>query len=190
MGATRSRASTRQIAPRTTRIPTVGKSTPSTLPNNSAVAWVAKLVKKCRKSRPRRERKGEHDADRDVPLRQFFAHETHENAGGDRHRDQAPEWRDADEHGARRAGEADMRQRVTGEGLPAQNQEIADAASDDRDHRRRGEGVAHEIIFKHANDLRGRGYARGRAHDRVHGDGRRARHRGCRTSRRCDREYG
>ncbi|MEI9915613.1 MAG: hypothetical protein WDN29_07125 [Methylovirgula sp.] len=50
----------------------------------------------------------------------------------------------ADEHGARRAGEADMCQRMASKGLPAQHQEIADATGDDRDHRRRSEGVAHK----------------------------------------------
>ena len=52
---------------------------------------------------------------------------------GERHGDQAPERRDADQHRAGGAGEADMRQRMTGEGLCAQHQEEADQAADHRD---------------------------------------------------------
>ena len=48
-------------------------STPSTLPNSSAVAWVAKAVKKCRNSRPKPERQRQHDADRHVALREPLA---------------------------------------------------------------------------------------------------------------------
>ena len=63
--------------------------------------------------------------------------------------DQAPERRDADQHRAGGAGEADMRQRMTGEGLAAQHQEVADQAADDRDDGRRREGVPHEIVVEH-----------------------------------------
>ena len=66
------------------------------------------------------QRKGEHEADRHIPLRQSFAHEAHADAAGDRHQHQAPERRNADEHGARRAGEADMGERMTGKGLAPQ----------------------------------------------------------------------
>ena len=48
-------------------------------------------------------------------------------------RDQAPERRDADQHRAGGAGEADMRQRMAGEGLAAQHQEEADQPADHRD---------------------------------------------------------
>ncbi len=101
------------------------------------------------------ERQRQHHADRDVPLRQPLAHQAHGDAGRDGHQHQAPEWRNADQERAGRAGEADMRQRVAGKRLAAQHQEIADRAGQDGDHGRGRERVAHEIVVKH-----GHGHAR------------------------------
>ena len=38
---------------------------------------------------------------------------------------------------------------MTGEGLSAQHQEIADQPRDNSDNGRRLEGVLHEVVFKH-----------------------------------------
>ena len=61
-----------------------------------------------------------------------LAQQAHADPRGERHRDQAPEGRYANQHRTRGAGEADMRQRVTGERLRAQHQEEADEAADHR----------------------------------------------------------
>ena len=55
--------------------------------------------------------------------------------------DQARERRDAEQHRARRAGEAGMRQRMAGEGLAAQHQKVPDHAGHDRYDPRGDEGV-------------------------------------------------
>ena len=77
---------------------------------------------------------------------------SHDDAGGEREADQAPQRREADQAGAGRAGKADMRQRVAGEGLPAHHQEIADNARHHRDDAGGGEGVVHEFVVKHVSD--------------------------------------
>ncbi len=55
----------------------------------------------------------------------------------------------AEQRGARRACEADMAQRVAGERLAAQHEEIADKAGEHGGHARGRERRAHEIVFKH-----------------------------------------
>ncbi len=142
---------------------TVAGSTASTLPKSSAVAWVAKLVKKCRKSRPSASAKAStrpiatsRCATRSPmkPIRMPAASVivTRPQSGAT-----------PIEHGPCRAGEADMRKRMAGEGLSAQHEEIADDAGNDGDHGRGGEGIAHEVIFKHAMIPRAR---KGRANAR------------------------
>ena len=120
------------------------------------------------KQQPQSQSEGEDEANGDVALRETFAHETHADASRQRHREQPPQRRDADQDGAGRAGETDMGERVAGEGLAAQHQEIADGAGQDRDDRRRGKGVAHEIVVKHGWNapVRARGPARRRDGDR------------------------
>ena len=86
--------------------------------------------------------------------------------------DEAAERRQAEQHRAGRAGEADMRQRVAGEGLAAQHEEEADRPGENRRDPGGGEGGAHEVVFKHA-----------RRRDRAHGRGRRPR-AGARRARR------
>ena len=66
---------------------------------------------------------------------------------------QAEERRQADQHRAGRAGKADMGQRVAGEGLAAQHEEIADRARDDADDGRGDEGVAHELVVEDAHGV-------------------------------------
>ena len=56
---------------------------------------------------------------------------------------------DADQRGARGAGEADMGEGMAGEGLPAQHQEPADRARDERDDAARREGAEDEVIGEH-----------------------------------------
>ena len=56
---------------------------------------------------------------------------------------------DADQHRAGRAGETDMGQRVAGESLAAQHQEITDQPRHDGGDASGREGVPHEIVFKH-----------------------------------------
>ena len=101
---------------------------------------------------PEAERERQHQPDGDVALGQALAGEAHADAGGDSGRDQAGERRRAHQHRAGGAGEADMRQRVAGKGLAAQNQEIADQPGHQRDDRRRREGVLHEVVLKHRRD--------------------------------------
>ena len=57
---------------------------------------------------------------------------------------------DADQHRAGGAGEADMRQRVAGESLRRAAPGNSRPARDHRDDAGGGEGVAHEIVVKHA----------------------------------------
>ena len=63
--------------------------------------------------------------------------------------DQTPNRRDADQHRASRAGKTDMPERVTGESLAAQHQEIADQPRHDGGDAGGGERVLHEIVIKH-----------------------------------------
>ena len=72
----------------------------------------------------------------------------HHDAGGEREAEQAPERRQPDQPGAGRAGKADMRERVAGEGLPAHHQEIADNARHHRHDAGGGEGIVHEFILR------------------------------------------
>ena len=75
-----------------------------------------------------------------------------------------------EQHGTRGAGEADMRQRMAGEGLRAQHEEESDEPADHRDDAGGGERVLHEVIREH-----------GACHDRAswhRADGRRVRHHG------------
>ena len=103
---------------------------------------------------PETERQRQHHADGDIALAQALAEHTHADAGRDGEADQPPHRSDADQHRAGRAGKADMRQRVAGEGLSAQHQEIADQPGDDRGDAGCGERVPHEIVVKHGDDDR------------------------------------
>ena len=75
----------------------------------------------------------------------------HHDAGGEREAEQAPQRREPDQAGAGRAGKADMRERVAGEGLPAHHQEIADDARHHRHDAGGGEGIVHEFILEHVS---------------------------------------
>ncbi len=77
--------------------------------------------------------------------------ETHGDAAGDGEADEAPQGRQADQAGAGRAGETDMRQRVAGEGLSAHHQEEADQPRHHGDDAGGGEGVGHEIVSEHVS---------------------------------------
>ncbi len=118
------------------------------------------------------QRQRQHHADRHVPLGELLAEQAHADAGHDRKADEAGEGREAEQDRARRAGEADMGERVAGEGLAAQDEEEADRSGEHGRNARGREGGAHEVIFKH-------GRRRGRAHARARrrGDARRARRR-------------
>ena len=98
---------------------------------------------------PQAQRERQHHADRHVTRGELLAEQPHANPGDKREADQARKRRYAEQHRARRAGEADMRQRVSGERLPAQHEEEPDRARKQRRHAGRGEGGAHEIVFKH-----------------------------------------
>ena len=74
----------------------------------------------------------QNDADGDIAAADPFAEESHAEASRQREADEPPKWGDADEGGAGRAGKADMRQRVTREGLTAHHQKNADQS---RHHR-------------------------------------------------------
>ena len=100
------------------------------------------------KSQAQRQR--QHHADRDVALGELLAEKSHADSAQEGEADKAGQRREAEQHRARRPGEADMRQRMAGEGLSAQHEEEADRSGEDRRHARRGEGGAHEIVFKHA----------------------------------------
>ena len=78
-----------------------------------------------------------------------LAEQPHGDAGGEREAEQAPQRREPEQRGAGRPGKADVRERVAGEGLPAQHQEIADQAGDHRDDAGGREGAEHEIVVKH-----------------------------------------
>ena len=98
------------------------------------------------------ERERQHEADGDVALGQALAEQAHADPGGDRHTDQAPERRDAEQDGAGGAREADMGQGVTGEALVAEHEEVADGTADQGDDGRSGEGGAHEVVLKHGRN--------------------------------------
>ena len=82
------------------------------------------------KSKAERER--QHHADRHVARGELLAEQPHADPGDKGEADQACERREAEQNRARRAGEADMRQRVAGERLPAQHQEEPDRAGQHR----------------------------------------------------------
>ena len=96
------------------------------------------------------ERHGQHKADGDIAVG-LFADQADAEAGGHGEDGEPEERREADQYRAGGAGKADMRQRVTGEGLAAQNKEIADAARDNRHDGRGGEGIAHELVVEDAH---------------------------------------
>ena len=61
-----------------------------------------------------------------------LAEKTHADSRGERKSDKAGQRREADKQRAGRAGEADMRQRMAGERLPAQHQEEPDRSGQHR----------------------------------------------------------
>lgn len=101
------------------------------------------------KQQPKTERERQDDADRDIALGQPLAHCAHADPRRDSQHHQTPDRRHADQNRARGAGETDMGKRMTGKRLSTQHEEIADQTRDDRDDRRRREGMLHEVVFKH-----------------------------------------
>ena len=95
------------------------------------------------------ERQGQHGADRDIAVAQAVAEDTDRRRRGEGEGQQTPERIDAEQDRAGRAGEADMRKRMTGEGQVAQYQEIPDRPGDDRDDAAGEKGGAHEVVVKH-----------------------------------------
>ena len=79
----------------------------------------------------------------------FLAEQAHADPGHHGEADEPGERRKAEQRRAGRAGETDVAERVAGEGLAAQHQEIADRARQDRRDAGGREGGAHEVVFKH-----------------------------------------
>ncbi len=75
-------------------------------------------------AQPQRQR--QHHADRHVALGELFAEQPHADAGNEGEADEAGERRKAEQHRPGRAGEADMGERMAGEGLAAQHKKEAD----------------------------------------------------------------
>src|SRR6267143_1289455 len=70
-------------------------------------------------------------------------------------REQADDRIEREDHGAGRAREADVRQRVSRESGSPQDDEVADRPGDDRDDRARLEGVDHELVAEQITHVGG-----------------------------------
>ncbi len=81
-----------------------------------------------KKQQPKTQRERQDDADRDIAPGQTLADRAHADPRGHCRHHQTPDRRDADQNRAGGAGETDMRKRMTGKGLAAQDEEIADQA--------------------------------------------------------------
>ena len=110
--------------------------------------------KEVQKQQAEAEREREDHANRHIASGEPLAERAHADARRQREADHPPDRRDADQHRAGRAGEADVRERVAGEGLTAHHQKIADNPRQHRDDPRRRECVHHEIVFKHRSCVR------------------------------------
>ena len=83
----------------------------------------------------------------------FSAQEPHADAARNGQEHQAPEWRNTEQHGGCGPGEAHVRERVPGEGLAPQDEEVTDGPGHERDGGGGGERVPHEVVVKHGRDL-------------------------------------
>jgi len=114
------------------------------------------------------EGKREHHADRNVALGEFLAEQPHGDSRDERESDEAAERRKPEQDRPGRAGETDMRQRMTGKGLAAQNEKEPYRPGENRRDARGGKGGPHEVVVKH-------GRRRERVRARVRDDALRAR---------------
>ena len=80
---------------------------------------------------------------------QAVAERGEEQRERDRRGEEADAQVDAGERGREHAGERDVAQRVAGEDLRAQHDEVADGAAGERDRRAGEERVADELVRQH-----------------------------------------
>ena len=117
----------------------------SRLPNSTLVIVLRVLGRERGEEHAEAGGEGEDRAGRHLAVRDPLAERADGEPAADAEHRQAERDRDPDEDGEGRAGKADVRERVRGERVAADHDEVADEPRRDRDERAADESVAHEV---------------------------------------------
>ena len=92
---------------------------------------------------------GEERADGDVVCPRLVSEQAHRDAAENRRGVEADQDVEAEDGCGQRAGEGDVAQRVAGEDLGAENDEVPDQAAGESDETARDQRIAHELVREH-----------------------------------------